>query len=102
MRLQGKEFANIKHLLKLWGFSITKNNNIKVYCRFKRKYYYKVTHYLNDVEKEKFINSQYFKDSVARTKRTKYGQIIFSDPNHSHKTTSFDYSTKPKLNVDKQ
>lgn len=79
-RLQGKEFQNVKHEYRIIGFIITSNGNIKVFLRNKNNYYKTMTHYLNDEEKLKFVNSEYFSKCRAMKKRDRYSNVRYSLP----------------------
>lgn len=80
VRLQGKEFQKVKYEYRIIGFIITPNGNVKVFLRNKNNYYKKVSHYLNDEEKLKFVNSEYFAKCRAMKKRDRYGNIRYSLP----------------------
>lgn len=86
-RLQGSEWQEMKPYLKMWGFIVTNNGNIQVFLHHKTKFTsngsaYRYRHYLNDVEKEKFLASDYYKKSTLKTGTDRVyeyqGHIIYS------------------------
>lgn len=61
IRLQGQIFRDMKPLLKMLGYDISNNGNIRAVM--KHKYNGKrFTHWLNEREKERFLQSNYYKN----------------------------------------
>lgn len=77
MRLQGKAFYAVKHQYKITCFSISKNGNIKVYLQHKEDENNKATHWLSDVEKEKFLQSDYYQNRIVLPFKGTHGCILY-------------------------
>lgn len=60
-RLQGKEFQDMRHCLKMVSYEISSHGNVranlKTYSQRRPGYF----HWLNEYELKKFMNSEYFK-----------------------------------------
>lgn len=62
-RLQGKDFYELKSKLKLVDYQASLNGNIRANLALKTSMSNKATyyHWLSDIEKNKFLKSDYFK-----------------------------------------
>jgi len=62
IRLQGKEFAEKRGSLKMIGYQVSLNGNIRAIMKYKTGYSKKrFTHWLNQEELERFKQSNYYK-----------------------------------------
>lgn len=62
IRLQGKEFQDKKPYLKMVGYQVSLNGNIRAIMKYRLGYSKKrYTHWLNESEKERFLQSNYYK-----------------------------------------
>lgn len=76
IRLQGKEFAEMKPKLKMVGYQVSTNGNIRAIMKYKvgssKK---RFTHWLNELEKEKFLQSDYYKNTKPLTQEELYKHV---------------------------
>lgn len=61
IRLQGKEFAQMRPNLRFVKYIVSRNGNIRVHLRHKDDTVVRYYHWLNPAEKERFMKSKYWK-----------------------------------------
>ncbi len=79
IRLQGKDWQEARqtHNFKMRWFEITAEGNIKVVVA--TSYYSKhFSHYLTDAEKEKFLQSDYYKNSYRHDVSKKHRNVWYN------------------------
>ncbi len=73
IRLQGKEFAEMKGCLKLIGYQVSLNGNIRAILKYKtgcsKK---KFVHWLNNEEAERFKKSDFYQNNQPLTDEELY------------------------------
>lgn len=77
-RVQGREWLQLRrdyHLRMSW-FEITSRGYIKAIVHSGG---YKFYHYLNDAEKERFLASDYYKNSYRHAKSSKHPHVWYNE-----------------------
>lgn len=97
-RLQGKDFAEIKAGCKMKGFSITKAGNILAFVE-QKKTGWKIKHYLNDEEKIKLVNSDYFKQALGRKKLIYNNTVVVYDVPTSENDLEINFNKDVKPSI---
>ena len=73
IRLQGKAFIEMKSKLKLIGYQVSLNGNIRAIMKYKTGSSKKrFTHWLNDEELKRFKESNFYKNNLPLTNEELY------------------------------
>lgn len=73
IRLQGKAFAEMRSRLKLIGYQVSSNGNIRAIMKYKTGYSkIRFTHWLNEEELEHFKQSDFYKNNSPLTNEELY------------------------------
>lgn len=97
-RLQGKDFAAVKHEYKLKTFIVTDDGNVKAYLQHKVTGW-RITHWLNDEEKKRFLASDYIKECYRKKKPLEDGVTYRYGKPNSGSIQGYDLSIKFDSNL---
>lgn len=73
IRLQGKAFTDMRSKLRMIGYQVSTNGNIRAIMKYKTGYCRtRFSHWLNDEELERFKQSDFYKNNPPLTNEQLY------------------------------